>query len=342
MHAANYLPWCRSCEPPWPAKRGRSKALFLAVLNGTSIPDSEPVSCSCDPDNWAYGRSTFETSAKEIISVRISFCPRAASFEWPPRCVAHAFCNPESPVAFGHDSSFFAVTQQHWRACVRRMLRCRLACILPPFSLGPVAFGHDSSFFAVTQQQWRACVRRMLRCRLACILPPSSLGPRLNSGAVAVAEDEDRDKFIGDRGPLDSREKSLGHSHLPHYPRLCRMIFGRTETVQITSRAAKDCSYLYEIPRSRVAKHVIGPRFSQSWLDHLSDESLVVVNIAVESCVSEDLLKTCASVEIVSELYYCQTRMTALVMVEPFNRALDIGKNILVQNEHILHKVGTP
>ena len=105
------------------------------------------------------------------------------------------------------------------------------------------------------------------------------------------------------------------------------MIFGRTENGgKLHPRAAKDCSYLYEIPRSRVAKHVIGPRFSWSWLDHVSDESLVVVNIAVESCVSEDLLKTCASVELVSELYYCQTRMTALVMVEPFNRALDIGK----------------
>ena len=33
----------------------RSKSLFLAVLNGTSIPDPEPVSCSCDPGNWAYG-----------------------------------------------------------------------------------------------------------------------------------------------------------------------------------------------------------------------------------------------------------------------------------------------
>ena len=73
------------------------------------------------------------------------------------------------------------------------------------------------------------------------------------------------------------REKGIGHSHMPYYPRLCRTIWGRTETEQITSRAAKD---------SRVAKQVIGPRFSQSWLNHLSGENPVVMNTVVESRVS--------------------------------------------------------
>ena len=52
----------------------------------------------------------------------------------------------------------------------------------------PDALGDDSSFFAVTQQQWRACVRRMLRCKLACTSPSSFLDPRLASGAFAVAK----------------------------------------------------------------------------------------------------------------------------------------------------------
>ena len=102
-----------------------------------------------------------------IISAHISFSPRAAIaplLDWLPRCVAHDFCVPENSVAFGHDSSFFAVTQQ-----------------------------------------LRTCVRRMLRCRPACIRPPSSLNPRLASGVVAVAEDEGRDRFIRDRRPLDCR-----------------------------------------------------------------------------------------------------------------------------------------
>ena len=54
-----------------------------------------------------------------------------------PGCVAHDFCNPKNSVAFGHDSSFFAVTRQQWRTCVRRTLRCRPTCILAPSSLGP-------------------------------------------------------------------------------------------------------------------------------------------------------------------------------------------------------------
>ena len=61
------------------------------------------------------------------------------------------------------------------------------------------------------------------------------------------------------------------------------MILGRTEIVQITSRATKDgFFYLYEIPPSRVAKQVIGPRSPRSWLDHLRDENLVAVHAVVE------------------------------------------------------------
>ena len=55
-----------------------------------------------------------------------------------------------------------------------------------------------------------------------------------------------------------------------------QIILGGTDMVQITSRATKDCSYLYEIPPSRVAKQVIGPRFPPGWLYHWSDENLVV------------------------------------------------------------------
>ena len=54
-------------------KRGRSKALFLAVLDGTSSPDPEPVDFSCDPENWAYGRIPSESTAKDIISALLSF-----------------------------------------------------------------------------------------------------------------------------------------------------------------------------------------------------------------------------------------------------------------------------
>ena len=108
------------------ASAAAAKLCFFAVLNGTSMPDPESVSCSCDPDNWAHGRYTPEASTKDIISSRISFSPRAAIIQlldWLPRCVAQDFCNPEDPDALGADSSFLAVTQQQLRACIRRMLR---------------------------------------------------------------------------------------------------------------------------------------------------------------------------------------------------------------------------
>ena len=151
--------------------------------------------------------------------------------------------------------------------------------------------GDYSSLFAVTQQQWRACVRIMLRCKVACTLPPSSLDPRLASGAFTVAKDECRDRFIGDRRPLNSRERSFGRAHLPFFPRLRPLILGKSETVQITVRDTKDCLQLYEVPPSRVAGQVIGPRISRSWLKYLDDDTLDVIDTAeIESWVSQDLL----------------------------------------------------
>ena len=60
---------------------------------------------------------------------------------------------------------------------------------------------------------------------------------------------------------------------------------------------------------------MISPRISRSWLEHLDDESLGVMDTAdIESWVSQDLLKTCTSDEPVSDLDYRQIVMTAIVM----------------------------
>ena len=59
--------------------------------------------------------NTSETTAKDIISARISFAARAVIvplLDWLLSRVAHDFCNPENPDALGDDSSFRAVTQQ--------------------------------------------------------------------------------------------------------------------------------------------------------------------------------------------------------------------------------------
>ena len=120
----------------------------------------------------------------------------------------------------------------------------------------------------MTQQQWRACVRRMLRCKLACTLPSSSLDTSLASGSFAVAKDESRDRSTGDRRPVNSRERSIGRAHLPCCPRLRRIILGKSETVQITIRHTRDSFYLYEVPPSRVRNQVIGLCVPRSWLEH--------------------------------------------------------------------------
>ena len=73
--------------------------------------------------------------------------------------------------------------------------------------------------------------------------------------------------------------------------------------------------YLYEVPPSHVARQVIGARTPRSWLKRLDDESLDVVEPdEIESWVSQDLLKKCASVEPVSELDHCHIGMNAIVM----------------------------
>ena len=81
-------------------QRGRCKAVFLAVLNGTAISDPEPARVSCDPENWAHGQATSESTAEEMISARISFPARAAIvplLDGLPACVAHDFLQPSGP-----------------------------------------------------------------------------------------------------------------------------------------------------------------------------------------------------------------------------------------------------
>ena len=105
-----------------------SKALFFALLNGTSISDPEPVNFHATARIGPADRPPPSRPPKDIISARISFPARAAIvplLDWFPACAAHDFSNPEDPDAPGDDSSFSAVTQQQWRACVCRMPSCK-------------------------------------------------------------------------------------------------------------------------------------------------------------------------------------------------------------------------
>ena len=146
---------------------------------------------------------------KDNISTRNSFPSRALIvplLDWLPARVADDFCCPEDPDAIGD----------------------------------------HSSFFAVTQQQWRAGVRRMLRCKLACALPPSALDPRLAAGAFAVAKDENRERFTGDRRPEQSGKKCRARAPalLPASP--------TNDSWQIRNGASHDLKYqrLFQPARS--------------------------------------------------------------------------------------------
>ena len=181
MHAAKYLPWCRvGAWTRW-LSVGMSEAAAKHgfSLRSTEHPfsDPEPVNFFMRPRELGLRTNPLRVDRK-IYHLRISVSARAALVPllvWLPACVARDFCNPKKTDALGD----------------------------------------DSSFYVVIQQQWRACVRRMLRCKLACIWPPSSVDPRLASGAFVVAKDEGRDRFIGTRRPLNSRERSIGRAHLP-------------------------------------------------------------------------------------------------------------------------------
>ena len=72
------------------------------------------------------GLSQLKKTSSLHASVSLLVLQFVPLLDWLPVSVAHDFCNPKDPDALGDDSSFFPVTQQQWRACVRRMLRCRI------------------------------------------------------------------------------------------------------------------------------------------------------------------------------------------------------------------------
>ena len=147
-------------------KRGRNKALLFALLNGTSTPDPEPVSCSCDPGKWARGRYTPETSSKDIISARISF--------FPSRCN----CTVARLAAQTRGARLLQLRELR-RVWSRLLILC----------CDPTTVAHLCSQNAVVQASLHTATH----------LP----GPRLASGAFAVAQDEGRNRFFADRRPLD-------------------------------------------------------------------------------------------------------------------------------------------
>ena len=152
-----------------------------SLLNGTSVPDPEPVSCSCDPGNWACGRYHPETSAKDI-SARISFSPGAAIAPW---------------LASWMRGARLLQSKELRRFWSRLLILC----------CDPTTVAYLCS-------------------------PNATLQACLHTATLLSGSQTSFNRFIGDRRPLNSRERSIRHAHLPCCPRLRRMIFGKSETVQ--------------------------------------------------------------------------------------------------------------
>ena len=105
-----------------------AKHCFRCAQRSISISAAEPVNFHA---TQRTGPTSSPLASVSPLALQVYRC-----LDWLPSSVAHDFCNPEDPDALDDDSSFFAVTQQQWRASVRRMLRCRLGLRIAIFFPG--------------------------------------------------------------------------------------------------------------------------------------------------------------------------------------------------------------
>ena len=114
-------------------KRGRSKALIFAVLNGASITDPEPVMIS-QPRELGLRTKDLRDNRKSH-HLRPHQIPRShctCTIARVASCTRRARLLQTS-----HDASFCAVAQRQSCGDVHKMTHCRLACISPPSSPDP-------------------------------------------------------------------------------------------------------------------------------------------------------------------------------------------------------------
>ena len=147
----------------------------------------------------------------------------------------------------------------------------------------------------------------VLRCKLSCAVPPTSLDSRLASWTLGVSKDENRCKFLGDRRPMNSRERSTGRAHLPHYSRLRRLILSTSETIQISMRAT-NCFHLYDV-LARVCRDK-GSGLSSPEAGSPTWKTKAWMCLVDNSRLTEGVV----IVEAVSRIDYRQVTMTAMIM----------------------------
>ena len=151
------------------------------------------------------------------------------------------------------------------------------------FSAPPLSLPEDqppTGCFVVAMREWRAATRRMVRTEVGALIHANVLPDfgedlaqlRLPAGVLAEVKDSERDRFIADRRPINSFEKSVGKTLLPYAPRARRIIIPHQRKLWGVIRDAKNFYFLLKVEDARLARQVVGPRVPKSWFIDIENE----------------------------------------------------------------------
>eukprot|EP00971_Amphidinium_carterae_P350476 6491567-Amphidinium_carterae.2 len=149
-----------------------------------------------------------------------------------------------------------------------------LARFCEPLSSGVEEHMASPSFFNADMKEWQMALRRMKRIGLLGLLPAEVSRPALAAGAFPVRKDEEKDRLIADRRPMNSLETMICDPELPYVPSMTSMYVSPDHVLRVHARDLKDFYFQLGVPQVRWPLQQIGPRVPLDWFDRLEDESL--------------------------------------------------------------------
>eukprot|EP00971_Amphidinium_carterae_P351110 6491916-Amphidinium_carterae.1 len=169
-------------------------------------------------------------------------------------------------------------------------------------------------YFNADRHQWYHLLRRMARTGLLALLDADVSQPHLAAGAFAVKKDQDHDRLIADRRPMNSLETMIAKPQLPYVAALCSCYLPPGKVWRLSSRDLKDYYFQLAVPQDRWVKQQVGPRVPRNWFLDLSATSLDDQG-APSSWHWPDLHATRALISMPSPLAdWCQPSITAVMM----------------------------
>jgi hypothetical protein len=194
---------------------GRTRDLLQALLTSPR-PLSPAAPFISDPRHWVYRAAPSQARSTEFVLSRLALPDAAAVVDldfWLCPSTARDFNSP---------------------------LATRI-----------VDDGVPRGVFRAKQCGWRAAIRRMARAKLGRAPHCNIVRPRDSAGAFAGPKDIRKDRFLGERRPLDRREQSIGSCSLPYAPRLRCLYLDRTRYAAMASRDAKNFLFFFGSNSSR-------------------------------------------------------------------------------------------